>query len=162
MKNLVIDFGKLAENDKTAPKDLLKVFKTAGAEIANSWVGKAKRDSGVSFKPVFLVFADNQQIELRVKQTGDIYEVRLNGKAKPIKEQDDQKKAIAEVVNFVEANSNRFQTMLTKKIVKMPNDIQTTLKTLETTTADRKAELQAAIVEIKAEIETLEAELKAA
>ena len=58
MNDLVIDFDKLAENAKTAPNDLLRVFKKAGAELAGSWVGKMKREQGISYKPITLVFAD--------------------------------------------------------------------------------------------------------
>lgn len=159
MKDLVIDFDKLAENAKTAPNDLLRVFKKAGAELAGSWVGKMKREQGISYKPITLVFADSQEVELRVKRTGDIYAVRLNGKLTPIKEQDDQKKAIAEIVTAVEGNSKRYQALLVRKKVELPPDIKTTLAVKEEAVKDRKTELLEAIAEIEKEIEGLKTEL---
>lgn len=159
MKNLVIDYEKLLESQKTAPKDLLKVFTRAGAEIASSWVGKAKREAGVSFKPVTLVFADSQEVELRVKQTGDIYQVRMNGKVQPVKEQDDQKKAIAEIVGMVEGNAKRFQAALLRRKVKLPKGIKSTVKRKEEVYTARKSELQAQIADADAEISRLEKEL---
>ena len=42
----------LQVSDKTAPKELLKIFKRAGAEVVQSSVEKAKRQNSISFKTV--------------------------------------------------------------------------------------------------------------
>jgi hypothetical protein len=98
----------LAVSDKTAPKEILKLFKRAGGEIAQSSVEKIRRQNAVSFKTIHLTMSDSQLIALRVKETGDIYQVLLNGKVLPIKNQDDEKNAVTEIVNAWQSNVSKF------------------------------------------------------
>ena len=98
MSNLVFKFDELKTNESTAPKSLLQIIRRAGSSVASSWVnGKVRRENAISFKEIHLVFADSQEAILRVKQSGDIFQVKLNGRAIPIKNQDDHKLAIIEV-----------------------------------------------------------------
>ena len=75
----------LQVSDKTAPKELLKIFKRAGAEVVQSSVEKAKRQKFNFIQTVHLTMSDSQLIDLRVKETGDIYQVLLNGKLLQLK-----------------------------------------------------------------------------
>lgn len=154
-----MDYHKLAPNEKTAPKELLKVLKRAGAEIAQSSVGKAKRENGVSFKPIFIVFADSQLLELRVKETGDFYQVRLNKAVLPIKNQDDEKLAAAEIVKKVEANSTKFQKMQARKKVKFPTGLKSTLTKKIETLKERLTELDGQIKEATTKRDELKTQL---
>ena len=63
----------LQVSDKTAPKELLKIFKRAGAEVVQSSVEKAKRQNSISFKTVHLTMSDSQLIEdkINLAQTWD-------------------------------------------------------------------------------------------
>lgn len=153
------DFFKwddLTDNDKTAPKKLITAFKRAGAEIASSWVeGKVKRENGVTYRQICFVFADSQQITLRVKQTGDIYQVRLNNRVLPLKNQDDTKKALGEIVKAVEANANKYQRTLSRRKIELPEGMQSTVKRKETLLADREAELDQRIQEAEEELAEL-------
>lgn len=147
-----MEYSKLIQNEKTAPKDLLRIFKRAGAEIAQSSVGKAKRENSVSFKPIFILFSDSQALEVRVKETGDIYQVRLNNKVIPIKHQDDEKMAVAEIVKRVEENSKKFQTMQARKKVRFPTGLKSTIKRKEEVLQNRIDELTHQIAEAKSKL----------
>ena len=87
--NHLFTWDELKGNDTTAPKKLVTAFKRAGAEIAASWVAeKTKRENSITYREIGFTLADSQTIVLRVKQTGDIYQVRMNGKVLPMKEQE--------------------------------------------------------------------------
>lgn len=144
-----MDYANLMANDKTAPKELLQLFKRAGAVVAQSSVGKPKRQNSMSFKPIFLTFADNQTLELRLKTTGDFFQVLLNGKVLPVKHQDDERLAVAEAVAALNANSQKFQAALARKKMDLPQGIKSTVKRKEEVYAARLAELDELIAEVK-------------
>ena len=153
MPNVVLKFDELKANDATAPKSILQIIRRAGASVASSWVdGKVRRDNAISFKEIHLVFADNQEAVLRVKQSGDIYQVKLNGRAMPIQNQDDHKLAIIEIIDAVDANSNKFQLKLAKSKVKLPVGIQSTVTRKQDALKARITELDVAIAEAQAEL----------
>lgn len=150
-----MDYQALTQNDKTAPKSFLNIFKRAGAEIAQSSVGKVKRENSISYKPIFILFADSQQLEIRLKESGDFYQVRLNGKVTPIKNQDDEKKAVAEIVALIEKNSTKFQAQQARKKVKLPTGIKSTIKRKEEVYQERIKELDGKIEEANKELAEL-------
>ena len=137
----------LAVSDKTAPKEILKLFKRAGGEIAQSSVEKIRRQNAVSFKTIHLTMSDSQLIALRVKDTGDIYQVLLNGKVLPIKNQDDEKNAVTEIVNAWQSNVSKFQAALSRKKAQLPKGIQSTRKKIIETLQTQIAELDELIKE---------------
>lgn len=135
----------LKPNEKTAPKELLQLFKKAGAHakaIVQSSVDRPKRANGVTYHAINLVMNDSQSITLRVKQTGDIYQALLNGKILAIKNQDDIKSAAVEVINAWQKNANKFQMALTRKKVALPKGIKSTRKILIEKLQERNAELK--------------------
>lgn len=155
MDNL-IEWDALSGNAKTAPKKLVTAFKKAGAEIAASWVGeKEKRESGVTFKEVGFTMADSQAVTLRVKRTGDIYQVRLNNKVLAIKEQDDFKAALVEVVKAVDANADKFQRALARKKVTEPKGMTNTRLSREKKQEQEEQELDLLIADAKKTLESL-------
>ena len=148
---------ELKDNEKTAPKKLVTAFKRAGAEIASSWVdGKIKRENGISYREITFVLADSQQINLRIKQTGDAYQVRMNNKVLPIKEQDDIKAALGEVVKALDANSTKYQRTLARRKVELPKGMQSTVKRKEVALQEREFELDTRIAEAEAELSALQ------
>ncbi len=156
MSNDLFSWDELTPNPKTAPKKLVSVFKRTGAEIASSWVGdKTKRENSISYREICIAMADSQQLALRVKSTGDIYQVRLNGKVMPIKEQDDVRKSIAEIIKLAETNSTRFQKALALKKVVMPKGIKSTTKRKEEALTSELEELDQLIAEANAELTKL-------
>jgi len=67
-----------------------------------------------------LVFNDSQTIALRIKETGDIFQVLLNKKALPIRNQDEHAKAIKEMVSAMDRGRVAFQKKLARKKVNCP------------------------------------------
>lgn len=157
MENTLFCWDDLTNNAKTAPKKLLTAFKRAGGQIASSWVeGDVKRENGISYRQIYLVFADSQQVVLRVKHTGDVFQVRLNKKIIPLKEQDDIRRAIAEVIKAVNQNATRFQRALQRKKIALPKGMKSTVKREEIILTEEEEKLDKLIEEARAELASLQ------
>ena len=155
MKNLLFSFEDLTVKDKAA-KQAMRYFSRAGANVVQSDVATAvKRTAGISYREMTLTFADSQQAVLRVKQSGDIYQVLLNGKVLPIKNQDDHVKAIAEVAQAMDAGRSKFQKKLAAAMVKPPAGIRTAAPKMEQVLTEKRDALKAAIAEVRNQIEAI-------
>lgn len=168
-KEPLFTFEELAD-EKSAAKVLekiVKIFTRAGngvvpddskAEAAE--ISKIKRAAGIKYREIAIHFLDSQSLILRVKESGDIYQVVLNKKVVPIKNQDDHKKAIDELVNLLNAGRSKFQAALAKQKVKLP-ETSTTAKPKQievlTTTRDK---LKSDIATIKEETAKLDVVLQ--
>ena len=103
---LTLDFEKLTE--KTL-QPVLKKFQKAGYTVVKvDAPNKAKRESGFLIKNFTLTFEDEQQILVRVKAGGTIFQVKLNNRVVPIKHVDDMEKAISEIANYLYDNAKAF------------------------------------------------------
>jgi Asp-tRNA(Asn)/Glu-tRNA(Gln) amidotransferase B subunit len=154
-KNLLFAFEDLSVKDRAA-KQAIKYFNRAGANVVSQDVDtRVKRTSGVSFREMTLTFADSQTVTMRIKQTGDIYQVLLNGKVVPIKHQDDHLSAIAEIVAMMDAGRTKFQAKMAKAQVKIPPTIKTAAPKLMQVLVEKRDGLKAAIAEVRAEIAVL-------
>lgn len=120
MKNFLFEYAEIG-GGKGAEKKLAQAFSRAGAEVVSTGTdGKTKRTAGVSFKSLMLTFADGQTIEALVKQTGDIYQVKLNGKLIPLKAPDDHKESVKQLVTLLDSGRAKFQAALAKTKVALP------------------------------------------
>lgn len=156
-KNIIFDFKTLNQKDKTV-KTITSAFKRAGAEVVKVEIApNMKRTAGVSFKELNLSFADSQIVTFRIKETGDIFQVLLNKKAIPIRNQEDHVMAIGEVVTAMESGRRAFQQKLARVKVKLPPSIKSTVPKKHEILKSRKQELLEAIEEAEKEL----AELKA-
>lgn len=127
----------------------MKYFSRAGANVVQQDVNTSvKRSSGISYREMSLTFADSQQIVLRIKQTGDIYQVTLNGKILPIKNQDDHVKAIAEIVAAMDSGRTKFQKLMAAAKVKTPPGIRTAAPKIEQVLTEKRDSLKAAIAHV--------------
>ena len=155
-KVILFDFSKLESSEKLETKirkDLEKYFTRAGAPILNfSIAPTAKRTSGISYREVLINFKDNQSVTLRVKSTGDIYQVLLNNSVIPITNQDDHAKAIGEIANKLAGSRTKFQEKLTKAKVEIPASIKTPTVKLEAQLTEKRDNLVIALNDIKAQI----------
>lgn len=159
MKNLVFSFDDMATGDK-ASKKLAQLFGRAGAPVVQAAVdSKIKRSSGVSYREMSLIFADGQAITLSVKQSGDVYQVKINGKVQPLKNQDDHVQAVAELVKQLEAGRTKFQKEQAKTPAELPKGIKTAAPKLAVVLKQQNDDLDAQIVAARQQIETLQAEL---
>lgn len=159
MKNIIFKFDEISNKDK-ATKAVSNHFKRAGAEIVQVDVSpNVKRTSGISYRELNLTFADSQIIIFRIKQSGDIYQALLNGKVKPMANQDDHAAAIAELVKAMETGRSAFQTKLAKAKVKLPNSIKTTVPNKEKLLIEKRDALKEAVAAAEQELAQIKAEI---
>lgn len=158
-KNIVFKFEEMNSKDK-ATKAVSSYFKKAGAEIVQVDVApNVKRTSGISYRELSITFADSQVIIFRIKQSGDIYQALLNGKVRPMKNQDDHVAAITELVKAMESGRTAFQAKLAKAKVKLPNSIKTTVPNKEKLLIEKRDALKEAIAAAEQELEQIKTEI---
>lgn len=103
---ITLEFDKITEKGL---QPLLKKFKKYGYEVGKvEATNKGKRESGFLIKNFTLNFEDGQQILVRVKAGGTIFQVKLNNRVVPIKHADDMDKAIIEIIDYLHANAKAF------------------------------------------------------
>ncbi len=152
MKNLLFSFEDLSVKDKAA-KQAAKYFARAGANVVQQDVGtQVKRTAGISVREMTLTFADSQQVVLRIKQTGDIYQILLNGKVLPIKAQDNHVDAIAEIVAAMDAGRSAYQKKLAAAQVKPPAGIHTAAPKMVEVLTKKRDDLKVAIADVRSQI----------
>ena len=104
---LTLDFDKLTE--KTL-QPVVKKFKKGGYTVVKvDAPNKSKRESGQLIKNFTLTFEDEQQLLVRVKAGGTIFQVKLNNRVVPVKHVDDMEKAVNEMCNYMYDNAKAFQ-----------------------------------------------------
>ena len=156
-KNILFSFEDMGVKDR-ATKTAVRYFARAGATVVSQDVAAGtKRTAGVSYRELALTFADSQTVVLRIKQTGDIYQVLLNGKVRPILSQDDHAKAIAEVVKAMDAGRSTFQRKLAKAKARLPESVKTAAPRMEQALTEKRDALRDAIAEARQELEGLRA-----
>ena len=157
--DFLISFDDLKAGSK-AVKRLVQAFTRAGAAVASSDIDpKTRRSSGVNYRQVLITFTDNQKVLLGVKTTGDIFEVRVNGAALAIKNQDDQVKAVGEIAKALDAGRAKFQAKMARTKVALPKGIITAAPRMEQRLQEAETTLDAEIAAVKAKITDLRAEL---
>lgn len=147
MKNLLFDFQNL--NDKAAAvKKAAQAFARAGANVVSSDVDKTtSRRAGITFRNVHFTFADGQTVTMAIKQSGDVFEVKLNGKLIPIRNQDDHGEAIKEVVGRLDAGRAAFQKAMAKVKVPLPPVSRVSRANLIKAKTERRDALKEAVTE---------------
>lgn len=158
MKDLIFTFEDLGTDKAT--KKVTAAFAKAGESVVSSTPSaKMMRTAGVTYRTLDLTFADGQTLTLMVKQTGDIYQVKLNGSVVPVKNQDDQKKAVAELVKLMETNRPKFQAKLAKTKAELPAGTKSAAPKVEEQLKARIAELDTQISERRDTVQKLQDEL---
>lgn len=103
---LTLPFGKLTEKNL---QSIVKKFKKAGYTVtAIDAPNVAKRESGFLIKNFTLTFEDGQQIQVRVKADGTIFQVKLNRKVVPVRNVDNMDKAVVEMADYMYYNAKAF------------------------------------------------------
>lgn len=155
----IIDFADLTVGNK-AVKRIAQAFTRAGAPVVSIDVDpKTQRSSGVSFRNLHLTFADSQKVTLSIKQSGDIWRTLINGAVVPLKAQDDQKKAVAELVKLLDAGRAKHQAKMARVKAELPKGIRTAAPRMEVALQAKAADLDTQIVEAKATINAMREEL---
>lgn len=145
MKPLIFDFENLAAKDK-AVKETIRLFGRAGANVVTSEVAKTlSRRAGVSFRNIDFTFADGQTVTLSVKNTGDVFEVKVNGKATPLRQQDDHAKAIVEIADRMDKGRGAFQRAMARVKVPLPPGIRVSRATMTAAKVAKRDALKEAV-----------------
>lgn len=155
---IVLDFDALATNAANAMRRFTALFQRAGLPVLDvASDGKTRRVASISYREVSLSFADSQKLLLRVKATGDVYQLLVNGKVTPVKEQDDPTKAVAELVGILDKGRARFQKRLAAMAMKPPEGAKTAAPKLRETLVKQIAEVDAQIESATEELAALQA-----
>jgi hypothetical protein len=158
MKTLLFSFEDLGTKSDKALVKLKQYFSRSGAAVVTAEPGaKTLRSSGISYRELFLTFGDSQRATLRIKQTGDVYQVLINDKLTPMKAQDDHVKAVAEIVSKLDAGRAKFQKALANVKTPMPKGIKTAAPRIEQQLSQREQELDEAIAAANDELQKLQA-----
>lgn len=162
-KNLLFSFDEMGSQKDAATKKLVQYFSRAGNNVVQGDVSPGvKRTSGISFREMLLTFADSQKVIIRIKQSGDIFQVLLNGKTLPIKNQDDHIKAIAEISQVLDAGRAKFQKLMATVKVSPPAGIRTAAPKMEQVLTEKRDSLKSAIASVREEIASLSASVSPA
>lgn len=155
---LLVDYEGLARNAATAMKRITALFERAGLKVVDvASDGRTRRIAGVSFREVTFSFADSQALAMRVKATGDVYEVRLNGKPVPVSQQDDAAKAVAELVLMLDRSRARFQRRLAALQMRPPEGAKTAAPKLREALTQQLEQVNQEIEAATEELAALEA-----
>lgn len=158
MSNL-IEFADLTVGNR-AVKKVTQAFTRAGAPVATiDMDGKTKRSSGVSFRSLFMTFVDGQKVEMQVKKDGTVFAVKINGSIRPMKEQDDHRKAVAELVKYLEAGRKKHQQKLARIKTRLPKGIKTAAPKMEVALKSKMGQLDSEIAAARTTVNTLREEL---
>jgi len=157
MTKQLFSFEDMTVGDQ-ASRAVMKLFsKNHSTVVSQSIDTKIKRSSGISYREMSLTLGDSQVVVLRIKSSGDIFQVSLNKKLIPIKNQDDQGAAVIEIINAVNAGRTKFQKKLAALAAKLPTAIKTAAPKMLVTLTARRDELISAIADVETEIEALAA-----
>lgn len=155
MKSLVFDFEKASTKD-SAVKATVKLFLRAGVQVVTSSVDQAtSRKAGVTYRNVNFTFADGQTVTLGVKNTGDVFEVKINGKPTPLRNQDDHALAIAEIASKMDVGRSKFQKMLALIKIPLPPSIRTSRANMVVALTEKRDNLKSAVESATAELALL-------
>lgn len=127
----------------TEKEPIVQKFKKAlegatGQTIPIINLEKVKRVSGVSIRPVELVFAGGQKVTLLFRQAGDVYRVLINGKDLPmagdlgIQYEASFKAGIAEIADAVRNGQKAFEKKQSQQKVVLPGTTRTSKNTTQT------------------------------
>lgn len=152
MKTLLFDFEKPSGKDR-AVKSVERLFARAGAPVVTSSVDPStSRKAGVTYRNINFTMADGQKVTLGVKSTGDVFEVRVNNKPVPLRNQDDHAAAIAEIADKLDAGRTKFQKLLALVKIPLPPSIKTSRANMVVALTQRRDNLKAAIESATAEL----------
>lgn len=93
-------------------KNLIKMFSMLSETLVSHDVDKTlKRSAGITYKEVSLTFADSQTVTLSIKQTGDIWKVKVNNKQIALRNQDAHKPeaVVQEIAQKIKAGRTAYQ-----------------------------------------------------
>lgn len=156
---ILLDFHDQPSANKALKKVAQLMLRAGQPVVSTSFEPKIRRTSSVSYREALLTLASGQTVTMRVTQSGDVFQVLLNGSIKPIKNAADHVRAIAEIAKLAEVNQAAFQKKQARVAVEMPKGIRTAAPTMQAKLETRITELDAQIAERQQQVGELQAEL---
>lgn len=157
MKTLLFNFD--ASGKAQALIEVAKLFERAGCKVVISAVAPTVGTrAGVKFRNVDFTFADGQRVTLAIKETGDVFEVRINGAVTPLRQQDDHALAIKEIAGLLDKRRANFQRAQARVKVPLPPSLRVSRKTMLTAKVERRDNLKVAVAEAEAVLAELKGE----
>lgn len=154
-KALIFNFFELSGKDESIKK-AKRYFSQAGATVTSVDVdAKVRRTLGISYREAQFGFADSQTVSFGITQSGDVYQVKINGKPFPLKSQDDHIKAISEIVAGMSKGRAKFQAALAKVKIALPGTIRTAAPKMEQVLRDKIVAVDEAIAVAQETLATL-------
>lgn len=148
----MFNYSSLAEGDKPVQDLKTKLNNAVGQAIPYVVIGKAKRTSGESVKPIEFGFENGQKVTFMVRQSGDIFRVLLNDKPLPLTSDMTMVQEMStEIAAKVKAGQSRFDAAAAKAKVRVPTVPRKVL-----TTKQQLAEVTTQETSIDTEIEKAE------
>lgn len=158
MKNILFKFEAITENSREI-KTIKSQFLKHGVGVVSFDQSSIKRANGISFKELTFGLNDSQSVSVRVKQSGDVYQVMVNGKVLPLKNQDDHEAAIKEIAGKVDGGRAAFQRKLAAVKIAIPAGIKSTAAQTESALTEKRDNLKAAIAAVDEEIAAVQTAL---
>ena len=154
---LSVNYSALTPKEPSVTQ-LKKLFNRAASNVITIDVDPSvKTSSGIKYKELQFGFVDSQQVVFQVKATGDVFSVKLNGKALPIKHQDNEAKAVIEIIDAMDAGRAKFQANQARTVIKPPA-MKTSTVSIEQQLTEQRDELKAQIAQVRADIGKAQAE----
>lgn len=144
------------------PKGLKKVslaFKRNGLEVIDlAATNRTINRNGLKTKKAVFVVAGGQTVELRINDTGDIYQIALNNKVSPFREQKKISMLIKDISDSVKKNQASFDKSLLKKITAATRkEVKQTQAVNGSTISERVVQVQSLLEQLKERVVTLKA-----
>ena len=141
------------DNPKLTEQTIKKGFARLGSSVVTYEASKLKRSAGIAYQEISLTFADSQQVVLRIKQSGDVYQALLNGKAVPLRSMDnDTLKTFAEIDALMDKGRTAFAEKMRKTKVNIPSPIKITRPKQEKLLIQKRDALKEAIAAVDEEL----------
>jgi hypothetical protein len=159
MQNLIFDIYNLSHKDK-AIADAKRAFAKAGAKVVTVDVDQStKKALGIEYREIQFAFADSQTIRFGVNASGDVAQVRVNGKAIPLKDPHDHGAAIKELVAVMDKGRTKFQAAYAKQKAPLPPAVRTAAPKVLDALKQKVSALDEAITEATTQRDSLRAQL---
>jgi hypothetical protein len=159
MKTLLFKFDAMGSGNDKAIRDITRMFDRAGVQVVSSEVAKTlTKRAGVAFRNVDFTMADGQTVTMAVKETGDVFEVKINGSVVPLRNQDDHGKAIAEIGALLDKKRVAFQRALARVKVPLPPSIRVSRTAMLAAKTEKRDGLKEAVTLAEQELAELTGE----
>jgi hypothetical protein len=155
--HILFPFDK-SQINATQKRKIAQLFKKGGAEVLEVEVdSKTSTTAGIKNRQINISFTDSQSVTMFVKESGDVYQVMVNKRRVPMKEQDDHEGAIKEIAARLEAGRTAFQKRLSKIKAPKPRGVKATSRKKVTYIQERKKALVEELHVVRNKIDVLKA-----